>query len=194
MKRLLALAVPLALGGCSEPVVRVETALDGRPIADLPVWLLSYDRLALQDSLVQESDEPEPAIPAGLVLELETLRSGAAPAADDSLAAVRRQRRAELEGRADSIRIARRAWREQVLGSLDSLARQQEEATGFGARVDTTDARGLALLSGSEGRLWVWAVYVVADGALEWSVPVVLRGDTARVRLDRDNARVRRLY
>jgi hypothetical protein len=193
MKRLLALAVPLALGGCAGPVVRVEASLEGRPIADLPVWLLSYDRRALQDSLVQESDEPEPAIPAELVQELETLQSGAAPA-DDSLAAVRRQRTTELAVRADSIRSARRDWRERVLGSLDSLARAQEQATGVGARVDTTDAGGVARLPGSEGRLWVWAVYVVADGALEWSLPVVVRGDSLTVRLDRENARVRRLY
>jgi hypothetical protein len=194
MKRLLAPVLCCVLAACGEETLRVEAELDGQPISDVPVWLLPYDRHALLDSLVQESDEPEPAIPASLVEELEALRSPGTEPVSDSVAAERSRRAAALEAHADSIRLARVAWRDRVHAPLDSLVRRREEAAGFRARVDTTDARGIARLPAPEGRFWVWAVYVVAEGAIEWSVPVVLRGDSATVRLDRGNARERRLY
>lgn len=184
----------LAAAGCGEPQLTVRASLDGRPVADLPVWLLPYDRAALLDSLVQESDEPEPAIPAALIAELDTLRQREVAAVGDTLLAPLRARRRAIEARIDSIRTARRAWREQVHAPFDSLARVREGEAGHPSRADTTDAAGRAALPGGEGRFWLWAVYVVPEGVLEWNLPLTLRGDTATVALTRENATERRFH
>lgn len=194
MKRLLTFALAAAAAGCGEPDLTVQVSLDGEPVAGLPVWLLPYDRAALLDSLVQESDEPEPAIPAPMIAELDLLRRSERQAGGDTTAAVLHQRRVALEARIDSIRAARTAWRDRVYAPFDSLARLREGELGIGARSDTTDASGIARLPAGEGRFWVWAVYVVPEGSLEWNVPVALRGDTASVWLTRENAAERRLY
>lgn len=193
MKRLL-LVLSLAAAGCSDSQVVAEVSLDGEPLAGLPVWLLPYDRVALRDSLVQESDEPEPAIPAALIARLDTVRARAEGAAGDTLITELRAERRALEARIDSIRTARREWRDRVYAPLDSLARERESELGTGPRSDTTDARGRASFPADEGRHWVWSVYVLPEATLEWSVPVVLRGDSAHVELTRENARERRFH
>lgn len=193
MKRLL-LALALVAAGCDDPRVVVEASLDGEPLSGLPVWLLPYDRVALVDSLVQESDEPEPAIPAELVAALDTARALERQAQGDTLLAQRRAHRRMLEVRVDSIRAARRAWRDRIYAPLDSLARAREAELGTSARSDTTDARGRASLPADEGRFWVWSVYVLPEATLEWSVPVAVRGDSAAVGLTRESARERRVY
>jgi hypothetical protein len=193
MKRLL-LVLALLGAGCRDSQVIAEVALDGEPIAGLPVWLLPYDRIALVDSIIEAADEPEPAIPAELVAEIEAARSREAAAAGDTLLAPLRANRLALEARADSIRVARAAWRDRVYAPVDSVVRAREEAIGTGARSDTTDARGRARFGADEGRFWVWSVYVLPESTLEWSVPVVVRGDSARTQLTRENARERRIY
>jgi hypothetical protein len=193
MKRLL-LALALVAAGCDDPPVVVEASLDGEPLAGLPVWLLPYDRVALVDSLVQESDEPEPAIPAELVAALDTARERERRAAGDTLLAGLRARRQGLEARVDSIRVARRDWRDRVYAPLDSLARHREGELGVPARSDSTDARGIVRIPAGEGRFWVWSVYVLPEATLEWSVPVAVLGDSATVRLTRETARERRFY
>jgi hypothetical protein len=193
MKRVL-LGLVLTVAACGESRVIAEVSVDGTPVAGLPVWLLPYDRVALVDSLVQESDEPEPAIPATLLEELESVRAGAASAEGDTLVAELRARRRALEARVDSIRLARRAWRDRVYAPLDSLAREREGAHGVRARSDTTDARGRARVPAEEGRYWLWSVYVLPESTLEWSVPVVLRGDSVTVRMERGTARERRVH
>ncbi len=143
---------------------------------------------------MQESDEPEPAIPAELIARLDTARSRAArPAGDTLLAGLTAERRA-LEARIDSIRVARRAWRDRVYAPLDSLARLREEELGTGARSGNTDARGSVAFAADEGRFWIWSVYVLPEATLEWSVPVVARGDSTRAALTRENARERRFH
>ena len=194
MKRLLLLPLVVATAACGDSHVVVQATLDGEPLAGIPVWLLPYDRMALRDSLVQESDEPEPAIPAELIQELETVRAREAGGAADTLLAQVRLQRRTLEARIDSIRVARQEWRDRVYAPLDSLARLREGELGVSARSDTTDARGTARLPADEGRFWVWSVYVLPESALEWNVPVQVRGDSARVELSRDNARERRFY
>jgi hypothetical protein len=64
---------------------------------------------------------------------------------------------------------------------------------GAAAAVDTTDARGVARVA-AEGRVWVWASYVLPDVTLEWNIPVTVRGDSAVVELTRENAKERRFY
>jgi hypothetical protein len=195
MKRRWTFAVAvLAAAGCGEPQLTVRASLDGEPVADLPVWLLPYDRTALLDSLVQESDEAEPAIPASWVAELDTLRRREASAAGDTVLAPIRARRHAVEARIDSVRAARRVWRERVHAPLDSLAAERMAELGRSARADTTGADGTARLSAGEGRAWIRAVYVLPEAVLEWNVPVTPQGDSTTVALTRENATERRFH
>lgn len=198
MKRLLLLAACLAVAGCSDSKVVVRAELDpgGRPVADLPVYLLPYDRQALMDSLARDSGKPEPAIPAALITQLESLNARErqlAAAGDTTLRQVRLQARG-VQARIDSIRVARRAWRQRTFAEFDSLAEARMAELGTGAAVDTTDARGIAELPADEGPFWVYAAYVLPDVTLEWNVRVTVRGDSTVVRLTRENAKERRFY
>jgi hypothetical protein len=193
MKRLV-LALALAAAGCNGSQVVVEASLDGEPVAGLPVWLVPYDRAALLDSVVQELDQPEPVVPAELAAAIDSLRRREEGTQNDSLRLVLAGRRRALEARVDTLRVARRIWRDDVYATFDSLARAREATPGSGARNDTTDARGRARIPADEGRYWVWSAYVLPDATLEWNVPVTVRGDSAVVRLTRENARPRRFY
>jgi hypothetical protein len=198
MKRLLLLAACLAAAGCSDSKVVVHASLaeNGQPVADLPVWVLPYDRQALMDSLAKEAGEPEPGIPAPLVTQLEGLTARErqlAAAGDPRLPAMRAQRQA-VQKQVDSIRVARHRWRERVFADFDSLAQARQAELGVTASVDTTDARGIARIGADEGRVWVWAAYVLPDVTLEWNVPVTVRGDSTTVNLTRENAKERKFY
>lgn len=198
MKRLLLLAACLASAGCSDSKVVVHASLaeNGQPVADLPVWVLPYDRQALMDSLAEEAGEPEPGIPAPLITQLEGLTARErqlAAAGDPRLAAFRAQRMA-VQKQVDSIRTARVAWRERVFADFDSLSDARQAELGVTSAVDTTDARGIARISADEGRVWIWASYVLPDVTLEWNVPVTVRGDSTTVRLTRENAKERKFY
>lgn len=199
MKRLLWLAACVASAGCSDSkvVVRASLSQGGEPVADMPVYLLPYDRQALMDSLARAAGQPEPAIPAAYITQLESLtaREGQLAASGDSaVRQVRLQARA-VQARIDSIRAARREWRQRVFAPFDSVARAKMAELGAGAAVDTTDARGVAHLSASEeGRFWLYAAYVLPDVTLEWNLPVTVRGDSTVVRLTRENAKERRFY
>lgn len=198
MKRLLLLAACLAAAGCSDSkvVVRASLAQAGEPVADMPVYLLPYDREALMDSLAEASDEPEPAIPAALVTQLESLnaRERQLSAAGDSTIRQVRAQRAAVQAQVDSIRVSRRRWRQRVFADFDSVANAKLTELGTGTAADTTDTQGVARLAADEGRFWIYAAYVLPDVTLEWNVPVTVRGDSAVVRLTRENAKERRFY
>ena len=198
MKRLLLLTACLAAAGCSDSkvVVHARLAENGQPVADLPVWVLPYDRLALMDSLAEDAGDPEPAIPATLITQLEglTAREKELAAAGDPRLPAFRAQLAAVQKQVDSIRIARRQWREKTFADFDSLAQARQAELGVTATVDTTDARGVARVSADEGRMWIWAAYVLPDVTLEWNVPVTVRGDSTTVELTRENARERRFY
>ncbi|HEU0015352.1 MAG TPA: hypothetical protein VFQ45_16810, partial [Longimicrobium sp.] len=115
MKRWLLLAACCAAAaGCSDSKVVVRASLDqgGQPIADLPVWLLPYDRKALADSMLRAGEMPEPAIPADLLTQLESLTAREKEAAGDSARRQVQAARRTLQARIDSIKTARRVWRE----------------------------------------------------------------------------------
>lgn len=198
MKRLLLLAACVAAAGCSDSkvVVRASLAQAGQPVADLPVFLLPYDRQALMDSLAEASEQPEPAIPAVLVTQLESLNARERQLAASGGAEIRlvRAQRAAVQARVDSIRVSRRQWRQRVFADFDSVAEAKMAELGTGAATDTTDAQGLATLSADEGRFWLYAAYVLPDVTLEWNVPINVRGDSTVVRLTRENAKERRFY
>ena len=194
MKRRLLLAACLAAAGCSDSGVVVRAALvEGAPVADLPVWVLPYDRQALLDSLAADAGTPEPAVPAEVLQQLESLRASEASAATDSARRRARQQRVGLQAQVDSIRGAAAEWRRRVYADFDSLAHRRESELGVPARVDTTDAAGVARVP-AEGRVWVWAQYLLPDTLLEWNRSVTVRGDSAVVRLTRENAKVRPFY
>lgn len=198
MKRLLLLAACVAAAGCSDSkvVVRATLAENGQPVADLPVWVLPYDRQALMDSLAEEAGQPEPVIPAPLVTQLEglTARERQLAAAGDPRLPAFRAQRAAVQKQVDSIRAARVQWRERVFAPFDSLSRARQAELGVTAAVDTTDARGVARIAADEGRVWIYAVYVLPDVTLEWNVPVTVRGDSTVVELTRENAKERKFY
>lgn len=198
MKRLLLLAACVAVAGCSDSKVVVHATLagDGQPVADMPVYLLPYDRLALMDSLAKDAGEPEPAIPAALVTQLESLnaRERQMAAAGDSAMGPVRAQRAAVQAQVDSIRVHRLRWRQRVFADFDSVAEFKMAELGVGAASDTTDATGTARIKADEGRFWIYASYVLPDVTLEWNQPVTLRGDSAVVRLTRENATERRFY
>lgn len=198
MKRLLLLAACLAVAGCSDSkvVVRASLAEGGQPVADMPVYLLPYDREALMDSLAEASGEPEPAIPAALVTQLESLtaREAQLAAAGDSTIRQVRAQKSAVQAQVDSIRANRRRWRQRTFADFDSVAQARVNELGAGTAADTTDTQGVARLPAGEGRFWIYAAYVLPDVTLEWNVPVTVRGDSAVVRLTRENARERRFY
>lgn len=198
MKRLLLLAACLAAAGCSDSKVVVSASLAqaGEPVADLPVFLLPYDRQALMDSLAKASDEPEPTIPSALVTQLESLnaRERQLSAAGSAEVRVVRAQRAAVQAQLDSIRVNRRRWRQQVFADFDSVAEMKMAELGTTAATDTTDAQGNASIAADEGRFWVYAAYVLPDVTLEWNLPVNVRGDSTVVRLTRENATERRFY
>jgi hypothetical protein len=198
MKRLLLLAACVAAAGCSDSkvVVQASLATAGEPVADMPVFLLPYDRQALMDSLAKASDETEPAIPAALVTQLESLNAQErqlAAAGDSTVRRVRAQR-AAVQAQVDSIRVNRRRWRQQVFADFDSVAQMKMAELGASAATDTTDAKGIARIGADEGRFWIYAAYVLPDVTLEWNVPVTIRGDSTVVRLTRENAKEQRFY
>lgn len=198
MKRLLLLAACVAAAGCSDSkvVVRASLAQAGEPVADLPVFLLPYDRQALMDSLAKASDEPEPTIPSALVTQLESLNARERQIAAAGGAEVRlvRAQRAMVQARMDSIRVSRRRWRQEVFADFDSVAKMKMAELAATAATDTTDAQGVASIPADEGRFWIYAAYVLPDVTLEWNVPVTVRGDSTVVRLTRENAKERRFY
>lgn len=198
MKRLLLLAACLAAAGCSDSkvVVRASLAEAGEPVADLPVFLLPYDRQALMDSLARAADEPEPTIPSALITQLESLsaRERQLGAAGDSTVRRVRAQRAAVQAQMDSIRVSRRRWRQRVFADFDSMANAKMTELAATTATDTTDAGGVARLAADEGRFWLYAAYVLPDVTLEWNVPVTVRGDSTVVRLTRENARERRFY
>jgi hypothetical protein len=197
MKRLLLLAACVAAAGCSDSkvVVRATLADNGGPVADLPVWVLPYDRQALMDSLAEAAGDPEPAIPAPLITQLEGLiaRERQMTAAGDARAAQVRVMRLAVQKQVDSIRVERRRWRQKTFVDFDSLAKAREAELGAAAAVDTTDAQGIARVP-AEGRVWIWAAYVLPDVTLEWNIPVTVRGDSTTIELTRDKAKERRFY
>lgn len=196
MKRaLLVLAACMAAAGCSDSTVIVRASLQegGAPITDMPVYLLPYDRQALLDSLAEASDEKEPTIPSALVQQLESL-SAPAGAPGDSAARVARAARTLVRAQIDSIRAARTRWRAEVFADFDSIAAARVVDAGGGAATDTTDARGIARLRADEGRLWIYATYVLPETTLEWNEIVTVRGDSVVVPLTRKNAKERPFF
>lgn len=189
-----ALPLLLLLAACSEgPKVVVRAEVDGRPVADLPVTLLPYDRQAVLDSLAKEQEAPEPLFPADLVQAFRKLEAeeGAVKQRGDTAAARWTVQMRQVRARVDSLRAARKAWTDAAYAGFDEAARERLEAGGFSIEVDTTDATGLSTFRAETGQWWVTARYVLPESELEWNVPVAAAGDSVVVRLTRQNARER---
>jgi hypothetical protein len=193
---LLVSLVVLALPACGGPHVTVEAEVDGRAIDGLPVWLLPYDRVALLDSLAADADEPEPGVPPEWVARMEALGDtlAAAQALDPDERARVEAQRAALQAGIDSVRAAHRAWEQETYAGFEDAVQARVRDAALSEKVDTTNAGGRARLGADEGRWWVWARYVLPASTLEWNEPVVLRGDSAVVRLTRENARERPFF
>ncbi|MBB4637216.1 hypothetical protein [Longimicrobium terrae] len=198
MKRtLLFVAVSLTAAGCSDSrvVVRANLAEGGEPVADMPVYLLPYDRVALMDSLEKASDTTEPTIPAELLQQLQRLNA-APPASGDSVARMAALQKRQIQARIDSIRGRRRAWRDEVFAPFDSLAKNKGAELGVPAVADTTDKTGRAAVPAEAGTYWVYASYVLPGSTLEWNIRVKMPEDqdSIVVPLSRANAKERPFY
>lgn len=195
---MLTLALLLAAGCDSGPRIVVLAELDGRPVADLPLTLLPYDRERLQDSLRREAGDDAPTLPQELLRDVARLDSVLARPAADSAAMQRadslRRVRDSLSVRLDTARAKAARWEERLHARADSLGRTTAAAAERGAAADTTDGSGRAELAASPGSSWVRGRYILPDVVLEWNVGVTLPAgqDSILVRLDRGNARALR--
>jgi hypothetical protein len=195
MKRMyvpLALAAAVLAAACGKPKVVVRAQLDGGPVADLPVRLLSYDRKAILDSLARAAKTPEPVFPQDLIQQMRRMDADLASArqrGDTAVARVDALRRALL-ARADSIRAAQQAWAARAYSRFDTLVQKKTAQRGLVIREDTTDAGGHAVFKGDRGRWWITAHYTLQYSQLDWNVPVeVTEGkDSVVVVLTRANA------
>lgn len=192
-----AVAALLLLGACGDPKVVVRARLDGRPVADLPVRLLSYDWASIRDSLGRASKVPEPTFPQELIQQVRALDAEAAAARLRGDTAMMRVAalRDSVRARVNAIRAARSAWANKAYTRLDSAIIKRTTSTGRFETADTTDASGRAELGADKGEFWVSALYTLPYSQLEWSVPVrVTDGqDSVVVELSRRNAKERPL-
>lgn len=190
MRPLVVLACLLLAAACgAEPKVVVRAELDGQPVPDLPVRLLSYDRQAILDSLALAREEPEPRLPQELLQRFSAIQAEEArlrQSGDTALRRVSAERQA-LQARLDSLRKVRTAWLEKIQEPFEEAV--EERAGAASERADTTDASGRAELPAGEGKQWVVARYVLPETVLEWEVTVTARGDSTTVRLNRENAK-----
>jgi hypothetical protein len=191
-----ALVLLLFAAACDAgPRIVVRASLGGRPVADLPLLLLPYDREAIQDSLRTADEDDAPSLPQELLREVAGLDSALARPATDSAGMARadslRQRRTRLGARLDSARAKRTAWETRLTVRADSLGTEAASAADRESAVDTTDAAGRAELSATPGAAWIRASYVLPDAVMEWNVPVTLPAgqDSLVVRLDERNGR-----
>lgn len=188
MKRsvwMVALLASAACGGGDNVVVRAS--LDGRPVGDLPVRLLQYDRQGVLDSIAADNGTPEPKIPRSAVERLRSLQAEAATVKQKGDTAAMRRIEAErrtLLAQVDSIRKARDKW----LRDVDKDFQEAVKSTPA-EHADTTDASGRASFGVDAGKWYAVSRYVLPDAVLEWQVPVTAReGDSTVVRLTRQNA------
>jgi len=195
MKTTIPALLLVALAACDDgPRVVVRASLSGRPVADLPVMLLPYDRDALRDSIRAGDDSDAAQLPQELLRDVAKLdstlqrtpRASAGLARADSL----RARRDSIAARADS---AARAWEARLVHRADSLGRLRAEEEERSPAADTTDASGRATLPTAPGKVWLRASYVLPDAVIEWNVPVTLPAGQDSLAVARDESNGRRV-
>jgi hypothetical protein len=178
----------------SGPHIVVQASLGGRPVSDLPLTLLPYDRDGIQDSL-RHAEESPPELPQDLLRELAGVDSALARPAQDSAAIARvdslRRVRTRLAARADSARQRVARWDSSLIARADSIGLAEAESQERHAAADTTDSSGHGTLEASPGKSWIHASYVLPDAIMEWNVPATLPAgqDSLLVRLDESNGR-----
>ncbi|HEU4560149.1 MAG TPA: hypothetical protein VFS20_20025 [Longimicrobium sp.] len=188
----LALLVAAAACGDDPDTVVVRAEVGGRPVADLPVRLLPYDRRAILDSLATEHGTPLPKYPPDALERLRMLQAEAArvkPRGDTAVARVEAQRRALIAQLAE-IRKQRDQWIEARREDFEAAVEERNTQSGLAEVADTTDAQGRAGFAVDPGRWYAVASYVLPDSVLEWQVRVNVEAtDSSMVRLTRRNAR-----
>ncbi len=188
----LALLVAAAACGDDPDTVVVRAELDGRPVPELPVRLLPYDRRGILDSLATDHGTPLPKYPPDALERLRMLQAEAArvkPRGDTAVARVEAQRRALIAQLAE-IRKTREQWIEARREDFEAAVEERNNQSGFAEVADTTDAQGRAGFAVDPGRWYAVARYVLPDSVLEWQVRVNVEAtDSSMVRLTRKNAR-----
>lgn len=201
MKRKLVPVAALLLAACgTDPEVVVRASLDegGRPIADLPVRLLPYDRTEVLDSLARAYGRSEPEIPQELIQRLADTSSAPVtlPVAEGDTTPARVLTREQLRPYLDSLRTEQRRWADSAYAGYDEAVRERVASLARGERADTTDVTGTARIQAGDGSWWVWAQYTTTDRQLDWVVPVELEegADSVVVALTPANATVRPFF
>lgn len=94
--------------------------------------------------------------------------------------------------RADSIRRVREQWADAAYADVDEALAMRLEAAGRPQVYDTTDANGIARMTGlRSGEYWIHARYDLPFEELYWNVPVTVGGEPVQVQLTRQTAQVR---
>lgn len=94
--------------------------------------------------------------------------------------------------RADSVRRTREQWGDAAFADVDQALAARLKAAGRPQVFDTTDANGMARLTGlKSGDYWIHARYDLPFEELYWNVRVEVGGEPVQVQLNRQNAQVR---
>ncbi|MEX0907114.1 MAG: hypothetical protein WD054_02200 [Gemmatimonadota bacterium] len=101
-----------------------------------------------------------------------------------------------LQGRytaqAEETQRTREQWGDAAFADADVALGERLKASRRRELADTTDANGLARLTGlKSGQWWIHARYELPFDELYWNVPVTVEGDVVQVLLTRETAEVR---
>ena len=90
------------------------------------------------------------------------------------------------------IQALRTQWGDVAFADADIALAERLKAARRPEAADTTDANGLARLTGlKSGQWWIHARYELPFAELYWNIPVTVEGDEVQVQLTRDTAEVR---
>jgi hypothetical protein len=94
---------------------------------------------------------------------------------------------------AEELRARRDMWGDEAFAAVDSVIALRIDALGREEARDTTDASGIARVTGLKpGQWWIYAWYDLPYEELYWNIPVeVARGEPTQIILNRASAEIR---
>ena len=93
---------------------------------------------------------------------------------------------------AEETQRARAQWADAAYADVDVALTERLKASRRQMAADTTDANGVARLTGlRSGEWWIHARYELPFAELYWNVPVTVDGEAVQVQLTRETAEVR---
>lgn len=99
----------------------------------------------------------------------------------------------QMVAQAEEIRLKREQWADEAFASVDEVILARLKELKRPELADTTDATGVARFKPQPGRWWVVARYELPYQELYWNIPIdVKRGEPVQIKLDPQNAEIRR--